>query len=217
MSAGGDLGFKRNSSSLAILRQRPSGALWLADLQEHKPPGGQRLKPSVVCRDFAARLETFGASGLVADQHERASLEEHMADAGLSVHDAPAATDAFVALRAKARDGLVKAPWPADDDDGQAAAMLRRLRDQLAAVKVRRTVGNQITVTIPEAVDGSHGDLAQALANAVWGLGAVGGAEVEEAEEENEAWERDRLEIAARERALRERREEQTWGNWPGR
>lgn len=179
VSAGGDLGFKRNSSSLAILRQRPSRQLWLADLQEHKPTGGQRLKPSVVCGDFARRLEAFGASGLVADQHERASLEEHMGDAGLSVHDAPGATDAFVALRAKVRDGLVKAPWPADDNDSPEASMLRRLRDQLAGIKQRRTVGNQISVAIPEALDGSHGDLAQGLANSAWGLGAVGGAEVE--------------------------------------
>jgi hypothetical protein len=179
VSAGGDLGFKRNSSSLAILRQRPSRQLWLADLQEHKPTGGQRLKPSVVCGDFARRLETYGASGLVADQHERASLEEHMGDAGLSVHDAPAATDSMVSLRAKARDGLVKAPWPTDDDDSPEASMLRRLRDQLAGIKQRRTVGNQISVAIPEALDGSHGDLAQGLANAVWGFGAVGGSAVE--------------------------------------
>lgn len=213
VSAGGDLGFKRNSSSLAILRQRPSRQLWLADLQEHKPTGGQRLKPSVVCGDFARRLETFGASGLVADQHERASLEEHMGDAGLSVHDAPAATDAFVALRAKVRDGLVKAPWPAEDDDSPEASMLRRLRDQLAGIKQRRTVGNQISVAIPEALDGSHGDLAQGLANAVWGFGAVGGAEVEDSKEDEEAWQRDRREIEARERALRERREEQTWSD----
>jgi hypothetical protein len=180
VGAGGDLGFKRNSSSLAIVRQRPSRQVWLADLLEHKPTGGVRLKPSVVCGDFAQRLATFGASGLVADQHERASLEEHMGDAGLSVHDAPAATDALVSLRAQVREGLVKAPTPADDDDSPEAALLRRLREQLTGIKQRRTVGNQISVVIPEAIDGSHGDLAQGLANAVWGLAAVGAREVEE-------------------------------------
>lgn len=212
VSAGGDLGFKRNSSSLAITRQRPSRQIWLADLQEHKPTGGQRLRPSVVCGDFAKRLEAFGATGLVADQHERASLEEHMGDAGLSVHDAPAATDAMVALRAKVRDGLVKAPWPAEDDDSPEAAKLRRLRDQLASIKQRRTVGNQLSVVIPEALDGSHGDLAQGLANAVWGFGAVGAAEADETSKEEEAWEqRQRSEIAARERRVREREEQARW------
>ena len=165
----------------------------------------------MVCGDFAQRLATYGASGLVADQHERASLEEHMGEAGLSVHDAPGATDAFVSLRAKVREGLVKAPTPADDDDSPEAALLRRLREQLTGIKQRRTVGNQITVTIPEALDGSHGDLAQGLANAVWGLAAVGGEEAEETKEEDEICERDRREIEARERALRERRQEQAW------
>ncbi len=211
VGAGGDLGFKRNSSSLAIVRQRPSRQVWLADLLEHKPTGGVRLKPSVVCGDFAQRLATFGASGLVADQHERASLEEHMGDAGLSVHDAPAATDALVSLRAKVREGLVKAPTPAEDDDSPEATLLRRLREQLTGIKQRRTVGNQISVVIPEAIDGSHGDLAQGLANAVWGLSAVGGEEAEETKEEDEVCERDRREIEARERALRARREEQAW------
>ena len=69
-----------------------------------------------------------------------------------------------MALRAGVREGLVQAPEH------------ERLRSQAASIKVKRTVGNNVQVLIPEAVDGSHGDLVVALAQAVWGLGRWGGA-----------------------------------------
>lgn len=172
VSAGGDLGFTKNSSTLAIVhellatKEQPEPLVVLAYLDEQKPAPGQRLKPSVVCGGFARTIAGQGGSGMVADQHERASLDEHLSDAGLSVYPAPAASDALVALRAAVREGLVR------------AAEHERLRTQLAAIKVKRTVGNQLQVVIPEAVDGSHGDLAVALAQAVWGLGRWGGSEV---------------------------------------
>lgn len=196
---GGDLGFKRNSSTLAGVLER-ARVMHLVHLEERIPQDGKRLRPSDVCGDFARVIEGYGGAGIVADQHERASLEEHMSDADLVVFDAPAATDALIALRAKARDGLVRAPEH------------ERLRTQLASLKVRRTRGDNLTVVIPTAIDGSHGDLAQGLANAVWGFGAVGAAEADETDKEEEAWEqRQRSEIAARERRVREREEQARW------
>lgn len=169
VSFGGDLGFTKNSSTLAGVHELPDGVVILAYLEEKQPTPGQRLKPSVVCKGFAATVAEHGGSGVVADQHERASLDEHLSDAGLSVYPAPAASDALVALRAGVREGLVRAPEH------------ERLRSQAASIKVKRTVGNNVQVILPEAIDGSHCDLVVALAQAVWGLGRWGGATVKAA------------------------------------
>lgn len=171
VSFGGDLGFVRNSSVLAGVHELPPAngrahpLVLLAHLEEHSPKDG-KLKPSVVCRGFARVIAGQGGAGIVADQHERASLDEHLSDAGLVVLSAVSTSDAMVALRARIREGHVKAPEH------------ERLRSQLARAKQKRTVGDKVTVILPEDLDGSHGDLAAALAQAVWGLGRWGGAEV---------------------------------------
>lgn len=184
-SAGGDLGFIRNSSTLAIVHDLPpdrrppeerdplAGKVVLAHLEEQKPPEGQMLKPSVVCKSFADTIKKHQALGIVADQHEKASLTEHMTDANLLVFKAPAAADALIALRAAVRNDDVRAPKHP------------RLREQLASIKQQRTRGNQIQVIIPEALDGSHCDVAIAFAQAVCALGRWGGSKVaaEEAKE----------------------------------
>jgi len=182
VSFGGDLGFTKNSSTLAGVhellptKEQPEPLVLLAHLEEHQPAPGQRLKPSVVCKGFAKTIKGQGGSGMVADQHERASLDEHLTDAGLSVYPAPAASDALVALRAAIREGLVKAPPPPPDDE--PPNLLSRLRQQMVDTRQRRTVGDKITALLPEGLDGSHGDVLVAVAQAVWGLGRWGGAEV---------------------------------------
>lgn len=198
VSFGGDLGFVRNSSTLAGVHELPDGAVLLAHLEEHQPQDGARLKPSVVCKGFAKVIAAQGASGMVADAHERASLDEHLSDAGLAVYPAPSASDALVALRTGIREGLVRAPAPAADDDG--AGLLGRLRQQMDSAKQKRTVGDKITVVLPEDLDGSHGDVLVAVAQAVWGLGRWGGAEIRAAAKK----EFDPHDVEARKAALRQ-------------
>jgi hypothetical protein len=70
--------------------------------------------------------------------------------------------------------------------DDEPSNLLTRLRSQLAALKVKRTVGDKLSVVIPEAIDGSHCDLAVAFAQAVWGLGRWGGVEVKETAEQRD-------------------------------
>lgn len=177
VSFGGDLGFVRNSSTLAGVHELPDGVVLLAHLEEHQPQRGQRLKPSVVCKGFARTIAAQGASGMTADAHERASLDEHLSDAGLAVYPAPSTSDALVALRTGIREGLVRAPALVEGDD-EGPLLLARLHQQMVATKQRRTVGDKVTAILPEDLDGSHGDLLVAVAQAVWGLGRWGGAEV---------------------------------------
>lgn len=176
VSFGGDLGFVRNSSTLAGVHELPDGTVLLAHLEEHQPPAGGRLKPSVVCKGFARVIAGQGAAGMVADQHERASLDEHLSDAGLAVFPAPSASDALIALRAGIREGLVRCPSPPADDE--APTLVSRLRQQMVDTKQKRTVGDKVVAVLPDGLDGSHGDVLVAVAQAVWGLGRWGGAEV---------------------------------------
>jgi len=141
---------------------------------------------------------------MVADQHERASLDEHLSAAGLSVYPAPSASDALIALRAGIREGLVKAPAPADD----GADLLGRLRQQMVDTKQRRTLGDKVTAVLPEGLDGSHGDLLVAVAQAVWGLGRWGGAEVRAAKKAPGL-----DDIEARKAALRKPPQKEHWLN----
>lgn len=178
VAAGGDLGFSKNSSTLAIVhellptKERPDALVVLAHLEEQQPPAGKMLEPSVVCSSFAATAKSHGVAGITADQHERASLTEYATRAGLAVYPAQPAGVALLALRAAIRDDALRAP----DHP--------RLRQQLEALKVKRTRGDQLQVVIPEAIDGSHCDLAVALAQAVWGLGRWGGSTVKPAKVE---------------------------------
>lgn len=176
VSFGGDLGFVRNSSTLAGVHELPDGLVLLAHLEEHQPSAGGRLKPSVVCKGFARVIAGQGGSGMVADSHERASLDEHLTDAGLVVYPAPSASDALIAFRAGIREGLVRCPAPPADDE--APTLVSRLRQQMVDTRQRRTVGDRVVAVLPEGLDGSHGDMLVAVAQAIWGLGRWGGAEV---------------------------------------
>lgn len=162
-SAGGDLGFARNSSALAVVHDLGDQVV-LGELVEHRATKEAPLKPSVVCADLATRAARHGCPSVVADGHYRESLREHLDASGLILRPAPTVpAEAWVALRSVMREGGLRLPEHA------------RLRAQLAAVRGKLAAGGTLTITQPVTPDGRHGDLAAALALAVWGLGRWGG------------------------------------------
>lgn len=175
--AGADLGFTRNSACLALLHEtrptdeHPAGLVVLAQLEERQPTPGKPLKPSAVCKEFAGILRSHGGHNVTADGHYKESLREWLDPAGLYLEPAPPSVEAMTALRAAMREGEIRLTG-------------ERLREQLVAMKSRRTVGDREQLIIPTAVDGSHSDAASAVANAAWALGRWGGAEVKKAKEE---------------------------------
>ena len=151
VTAGGDLGFTRNSAALAICHRR-GRTVSLAELVEEKPLPGMPLKPSAVTGAFAARLVAHGAASVECDKHYQASMVEACAAAGIIVTDAPTQpADAFVDARTMMREGLVKLP----DDP--------RLLGQLREVMWRKNAGGTVTIVQPQKKTGEHGDLASAL------------------------------------------------------
>lgn len=160
-SAGGDTGFKRNSSALAIVEAVPAeGArgerLRLALLEERKPLPGLPLQPKAVASDFADLMLGYGARAFVTDSHEVDAVRAAMVAKHVSVETAPDPAVAFVALRDAMHEGRLELPPNA------------RLRAQLRAVVSRPMPGGGTQIYSPKTSDGSHGDLASALARAAW-------------------------------------------------
>lgn len=164
-----DLGFVRNSATLATLGQR-GGAAFVADLAEHRPEPTRALVPSEVCADFAKRLSARHVQMAVADGHYRETLREHTDPIGVGLLDSCGPGERFLALRAQIRAGGIRC--------SPRLPEAQRLREQMATVKPRLAANGTLSVTIPEAPDGSHGDLIDVLARAAWGLQRYGGSEV---------------------------------------
>lgn len=162
IGAGGDLGFKKNSSTLVLTVHTPkTGRYRSVRLEERRPQMGHPLNPSEVCSEFAALLAAAGVEQLVADQHYAESAREALDKAALLLAHPPEPEEVWTLVRDLVRQGLVKIPG------GTAPAKL--LLTQLQAVKFRRVAKGRVVILLEETRDGRHGDLAAAWALSVWG------------------------------------------------
>lgn len=76
--AGGDLGFRKNSSALAICRS-DGGKARLAFRLELRPERGKSLKPSRVIQEFAFWCMRYGAPAILGDLHYADTAHEELA------------------------------------------------------------------------------------------------------------------------------------------
>lgn len=194
VAAAADLGFTRNSTTLCVLAET-AGILRPVRLVEHKPAPGAPLVPSTTCAALASELAACGGRILATDQHYRETLREHTDRMGVSLYDGGDPDERFVALRTAIRAGLVKV--------SAGASYARRLRKQLEGVKARQLAGGALSITLRAEVDGSHGDLADVLARAVWARGRYGGTPIPKAVDPAQA-EEDRLTRSLERKAGRE-------------
>lgn len=196
VSAGGDLGFRSNSSALAITHLS-DGKLLLGELVEVKPEPGQPLRPKATIRRFAERMKAHGISVLMGDQHYRETADEELAEAGLSFVDAPALPDeVYVRARQKMREGIVRFP--------KHEKLLRQLKE----VQGRPIPGGRMQIILPRWAKGEHGDLVAAFVLGLWQLVAETVA-AQEPEKYSQEWE-----AAERERRRKEHAEKQEKSFW---
>lgn len=159
VSAGGDFGFRADSSSLAITH-RQGRMLTLAALVELRPTNEAALKPSETVRMFASTLVEHGCSYLMADGHYREAIVEYLAESGLAFADAPTTpADAYVRARTLMREGRVRIPRHG------------RLLQQLKEVQGRPTPGGGLSIVHPRWRGGGHGDLVASWVLALWQQG----------------------------------------------
>jgi hypothetical protein len=160
VSAGGDFGFRSDSSALLLVALR-DGMLHVFDGEELRP-GEEPLKPSKTVEAFANRIA--GRCGyLMADQHYREAIAEHLNAHGLSYMPAPnSPADTYVRARMLLREGRVKI---------HGLEFRERLVQQMREVHGKPTSGGGMSIVHPRWAKGGHGDLVAALVLALWQLG----------------------------------------------
>ena len=156
-----DLGFKNDSSTLAIV-QFDGRKYHTVYLLEKRPKPGSPLKPSEVIREFAQVAKRYGCNSVISDGHYRESVREHLMEHKLGLVDAPEGMkgkqDTFSRVRAVLHEGLVVLP------DHELA---RRLVSQARLVTAKASPGGGLSIKIPRKVGLGHGDLVSAWVLAV--------------------------------------------------
>jgi hypothetical protein len=198
VAAGGDFGFRSDSSALVMVAKRGDD-LHVFDGAEERPELDVPLKPS---RTVAAFANTVAGRCLyvMADQHYREAIAEHLDEHGLIFAPAPTVpADTYVRARMLLRDlRLHIHPLP----------FRERLVQQMREVQGKPTSGGGMSIVHPRWSKGGHGDIVSALVLAVW---QVTGEAVPEpvAEVGTKAWEEAQRE--ERMRRLREKNERAEW------
>lgn len=198
IAAGGDFGFRSDSSALVLVALR-DGVLHVYGGTEERPEGGAPLRPSQTVAAFA-RTIAGRCSYLMADGHYREAIAEHLETHGLHYAAAPAQpAETYVRARMLLREGRVRLhPLP----------FRERLVQQLREVHGKPTSGGGMSIVHPRWATGGHGDLCSALVLALW---QVTGDQVEAVAPElgTRAWEEAAAE--ARRQAYREERDRPQW------
>ncbi len=154
-AAGGDCGFKKNSSALVIV-ERDGERFKVAHIEEIKPRPGLPLKPGDVVDQFATALSEYGVGELAVDSHERDEVSKELEQRGMSAVSAPDKVESYILARKLLHEGKIELPRHP------------RLRSQLRAVTSKPRPGGGVTISSPRSADGSHGDLVSALVVAIW-------------------------------------------------
>lgn len=188
--AGGDAGFRSDSSAIAIVVRR-GDMLHVVDLVELRPDAGMPLEPGYVVERFAETMRRWGARYLMADGHYRESITEHLKRHQLSYVPAPSTpSEPYVRTRVLLRESRLTLP----DEP--------RLVQQMREVQGKPQSGGGLTITHPRWATGGHGDLCAALVLAV---DQAGGVTVKKADPPKGTPEFDAREREERRREVREK------------
>jgi len=155
-TAGIDLAFRRNSCGLAI-SDTVRGRRCILFVREWQPRGDAALVPSVTCGEIAAECTRFDVKVAAADGHYIETMREATDAIGIALIDAPARpSDAWLPLQGDILEGDVD------------IIEHERLMLQMQSVKFTYEPGGLVKVHQDVASDGSHGDIASAVALANW-------------------------------------------------
>jgi hypothetical protein len=156
--AGADLGFRKNSSALAIARPK-AGKAELAYFEELRPEKGSPLKPSAVCQSFGETMIRYRTNVVRGDYYysdtardEFAKLKDKHGQKLRYEEWAPtleAQTEVFTEFRRMIAEGVVDLP----DDP--------RIRLQMKGTTTRQSNG-KVYVRLPKQ-GRAHGDLLMAI------------------------------------------------------
>lgn len=153
---GSDLGFRKNSSALAIVRDNPeTQKIELAYHEELRPQAGAPLKPSVVCKSFGKTCRMYDVDTVRGDLHYAESAREHLDSEGVGYDEwnpsGENQTAAFTALKNFMQERRVDLP----NDP--------RLKLQMTKAMRAVGAGGVVRVLLPKQ-GMAHGDVLMAVA-----------------------------------------------------
>lgn len=156
--AGGDFGFRSDSSSLVLTAIR-GDVLHVYSGAEERPEAGAPLRPSATVASFAGVI-AGRCRYLMADGHYREAIAEHLEVHGLSYAPAPAQpAETYVRARMLLREGRVRI---------HGVEFRDRMMQQLREVHGKPTSGGGMSIVHPRWSTGGHGDLAAAFVLSLW-------------------------------------------------
>lgn len=162
--AGGDFGFRSDSSALIMSALRGLD-LHIFDGTEERPEQGAPLKPSATVSSFA---DVVGGrcTYVMADNHYREAIAEHLEEHGLVFAAAPTIpADTYIRARMLSREGrIVIHPLRNRKGDDFRTRLVQQLRE----VQGKPTSGGGMSIVHPRWSKGGHGDLASAFVLSVW-------------------------------------------------
>lgn len=163
-SACADFGFKRDSSSLAIVGFDGS-RYHIVNMQSLMPKNGVPLKPSEVVESFSATLNKYGLKSVWADSFYQEAIRESLSKHGIFLNSLPEGAggkqDMYARTKAVLDDGRV---------DCNSSAELTSLKAQLPLVTAKASVGGRLSIRTARRKNMGHGDLVSAVVGAIWSL-----------------------------------------------
>lgn len=161
-AAGGDFGFKRDSSAI-VIAYFDGERYAIAETLELRPTKGAPLIPSVVGKSFAEVMGRHYVRGLISDGHAREPMREHLEASEIAMYDAPEGQigkfETHSVVRTIIHEGLLDMPRNP------------RLVSQLKSIVSRPTSGGGVSLMSPRrGSSNGHGDLASAAILALHAL-----------------------------------------------
>ena len=159
-----DLGFKNDSSTLAVV-QFTGSKYELLYLCEDIPRPGRPLVPSVIIKKYADIAKQYGCRTMVSDGHYRETVREHLLAAGIALIDAPEGIRGKEATysRVKAVLNEGKVSFPKD-------RITEKLIGQAKLVIGKASPGGSVTIKVPRRSGMGHGDLVSCVVLAIHAL-----------------------------------------------
>lgn len=158
VACGVDLGLTKDSAALVMVHQRGE-SLIVAEIVELRPTRERALRPSELCQTFADIMRAHGCSYAYGDQYYRHALVEVLENNGFSYAEGPSPpSEAYVRARTLMREGRVRLP--------NHKRLLQQLRETVGVA----TSGGRLSIQHPRKSNGGHGDIADALCLALWGI-----------------------------------------------
>jgi len=175
--AGTDLGFRKNSSALAIAREE-AGVVRLAYHEEKRPARGEPLVPGDVVREFATHCMRYNARSMKGDLHYAESAKEYLREVRDTMGRQPVRYEDFVPTMERNAEMFTefrrlmaekKLELPKD----------ARLLSQIRQTTMKALDGGRVRVMPPKQGQ-AHGDVLMAVVIAcVAAAGTVGGGRVQ--------------------------------------